>query len=85
MHHRGQTAYAVGLQGTVLRHDGAGWTPEAHGLPFYEDLHGVWIDPAGGVWAAGGQVVAPPYTYGALIYKGSSPPARADVAKLPSK
>ena len=86
VYHRGQTAYAVGMQGTVLRHDGVGWIAEAHGLPFYEDLHGVWIDPAGGVWAAGGQVVAPPFTDGALIYKGSSPPAQADVgALLPSK
>ena len=82
VHHRGAAAYAVGMQGTVLRHDGSGWAAEAHGLPFYEDLHGVWIDPAGGVWAAGGQVVAPPFTDGALIYRGKTPPARATAGDI---
>ena len=75
VYHRDQAAWAVGMQAVVLRRDDAGWHPEDHGLEFYEDLHGVWVDPSGGVWAAGGQVIAPPYTFGGLIYKGTRPPA----------
>ncbi len=73
--HRGDVGWAVGMQAVVLRHDGATWQAQEHGLEVYEDLHGVWIDPSGGVWAAGGQVVAPPFRSGTLIYRGRSPPA----------
>jgi hypothetical protein len=73
--HRGETAYAVGMQSVILRHDGAAWQVVDPALDLYEDLHGVWIDPAGGVWAAGGQVIAPPFRSGTLLHYGTSPPA----------
>lgn len=74
--HRDDEAYAVGMLTLVLHHDGSAWSAQDVGdLPVFEDLHGVWIDPAGGVWAAGGQITTPPFTSGTLIYKGPSPPA----------
>jgi O-antigen ligase len=42
------------LDGTVLRYDD-GWTEDSLDDQGPVDLHGVWIDPDGGVWAAGGQ------------------------------
>jgi hypothetical protein len=74
VYHRGDTAYAVGLNSTVLRQEDDGpWQAEATDLLIYQSLHSVWIDPEGGVWAAGGQIVVTPYTEGMLIYKGSAP------------
>lgn len=65
---------AVGINGTFARREGAAWVIEDTGLDLAETLHSVWIDPDGGVWAAGGQVLAPPLVRGVLTYQG-----RADV------
>jgi hypothetical protein len=67
--HRDDWGYAVGLDGTVLRYDD-GWTEDSLDDQGPVDLHGVWIDPDGGVWAAGGQIVRPPFIDGALLYRG---------------
>ena len=74
VYHRGHEAYAVGMQTTVLHHDGSVWSQEHTGLDLSEDFHAVWIDPEGRVWAVGGQLTAPPFTRGAIIYKGQHPP-----------
>ena len=66
--------YAVGLGGAVVRRSASGWAPEPTGLDVYETLHAVWIDPGGGVWAAGGQVFAPPLVQGVLIHRGAPVP-----------
>lgn len=74
--HRDEAAYSVGIQTTVLRLDGESWSEESTGLDLFQDFHAVWIDPTGEVWATGGQLIAPPYTSGALIHKGrAAPPA----------
>lgn len=74
--HREAAAYSVGMQTTVLRLDGESWSVEPTGLDLFQDFHAVWIDPSGEVWAVGGQVIAPPFTSGALIHKGrAAPPA----------
>lgn len=78
VNHRGREAYAVGMQTTVLRHDGSEWVVEPTGLELVEDFHSVWIDPDLGVWAVGGQIVSPPFTRGALIYRGANPPIDVD-------
>ena len=72
--HRDAEAFAVGMQGTVLHHDGTSWAEEVTGLDIFEDLHAVWIDPDAGVWAVGGQLISPPFEQGALIYKGERAP-----------
>jgi hypothetical protein len=77
VYHRDDVAYAVGMQTLVLRAEGEGpWQDVDHQLDVYGDLHGVWIDPDGGVWAAGGLVVSPPYLLGTLMYRGDDPPPR---------
>jgi len=74
--HRDRAAYSVGIQTTVLRLDGDSWSEERTGLDLFQDFHAVWIDPTGDVWAAGGQIIAPPFTSGALLHKGhTAPPA----------
>lgn len=67
---RGEEAYAVGVTGAVLKREIAGWSEVATGLEVYNDLHGSWIDPGGGVWAVGGQVAAYPLIMGTLIHHG---------------
>jgi hypothetical protein len=66
---RGDTAVAVGNQGSVLRWDGSAWNADptftAH------DLHGVWLDDEGGVWAVGGAISSGTLTDGVLAYDGS--------------
>ena len=67
----GETGFAVGQYGTVLRRDAGGWHPEDVGFYFDQNLHSVWIDPDGGVWAVGGQTFSRPLTDGVLIHEGS--------------
>lgn len=66
---------AVGINGTILRRElGAGgseWVIEDTGLDLAETFHAVWIDPDGGVWAVGGQVLAEPLVSGVLVYQGT--------------
>jgi hypothetical protein len=69
--------YAVGRFGYVARRGEQGWQEELTQLPPDADnrsLHSVWVDPDGGVWAAGGQVLAEPLTDGWLLHKGPAVP-----------
>ena len=66
----GSTGYAVGVNGTIHRRSADGWQAESHGLQVFGDLHAVWIDDVGGVWAVGGNILAPPLTDGIVVYKG---------------
>ena len=61
--------YAVGVEGTVLRREGGDWKRVDTGIELAETLHAVWVDPEGGVWAVGGQVLAPPLADGVMIYR----------------
>ncbi|HEY0255209.1 MAG TPA: hypothetical protein VGC41_26960 [Kofleriaceae bacterium] len=65
-------AYAVGQFGTVV-HRTDSWSPEK-GVTT-QNLHGAFIDSAGGVWAAGGQFDSNPMTAGVLIHSGDPVPA----------
>jgi hypothetical protein len=77
--HTNRVAYAVGLESFVLRKDrDEPWQLEDTELLLFQSLHGVYIDPDGGVWAAGGQVQTEPYDLGQLVYRGASPPERFD-------
>jgi hypothetical protein len=62
-------AYAVGQFGTVLRRGSSGWSSEPPRVTD-QNLHAVWIDPAGGAWAVGGHYDTPPMSAGVLIHKG---------------
>ena len=65
------TGWGVGLSGTVVHDDGTGWALLDTRLDLGETLHGAWVDPDGGLWAAGGQVLAAPLVDGALVYFGT--------------
>ena len=68
--HGGADPVAVGMQGTVWFRETDGWEQSPGERPTYQDLHGVWRDPDGGVWAVGGHVSAEPLIYGTLVYTG---------------
>lgn len=68
----GDTGYAVGQYGSVYLRDQKGWHEEDTKLSIRHDLHAVWMDPGGGVWAVGGQVSSFPLTEGLLIHKGDA-------------
>lgn len=64
--------YAVGEFGYVARRTADGWSGEETGFELelgVRSLHSVWIDPEGGVWAAGGQIRVPPLVDGVLLHK----------------
>lgn len=65
----GDTAVAVGVQGTVARWDGAAWVADAERFTT-RDLHGVWLDDEGGVWTVGGQLSTAPLVHGVIAYDG---------------
>ena len=68
--HVGRDAtYAVGVEGAVLRRGESGWENVDTGLDLPEHLHAVWQDSQGGVWAVGGQVLAPPLVDGVVIHR----------------
>jgi hypothetical protein len=44
-------------------------------LPPASSLHSVWVDPSGGVWSAGGNVLTPALDNGMLVHYGEAVPA----------
>lgn len=63
--------FAVGQYGTVFTRGSAGWTEVGTGFSLSESLHSVWVDPSGGVWAAGGNVLTFPLRDGVLVHRGA--------------
>ena len=49
----------VGSGGLKQRREGGAWQDDFGTEPF-KDLHGAWVDPSGGMWAAGGDFVSQP-------------------------
>lgn len=66
----GDAALAVGQYGSVYSRSANGWQEDVTGLSIQWDLHGAWMDPSGGLWAAGGQTASFPLTKGLLLHKG---------------
>jgi len=64
--------WAVGVGGSIYRGDRRGFAAVDPGLDFgaAESLHAVWVDPKGGVWAAGGDVLTPELDQGLALYSG---------------
>lgn len=63
--------WAVGVDGAIMQRTDEGWTPDDIRVPTYQPLHAVWVDPEGGIWAVGGQVLAYPLINGVLVYRGN--------------
>ncbi len=66
--------YAVGAFGTVYRRSEEGWQEEITKFNLDENLHAVWLDPEGGVWAVGGQTYVEPLSDGVLVHYGMDAP-----------
>ncbi|MBI5609707.1 MAG: hypothetical protein HY902_12615, partial [Deltaproteobacteria bacterium] len=63
--------WACGLGGQIYKKSGSKWqavTITAEDMP--QSLHAVWVDPAGGIWAVGGNVLAASLDKGFLFYRG---------------
>lgn len=68
-------AYAVGVDGVVYRRgDDGAWVLEPTGSSAFLPLHAAYIDPDGGVWAVGGQVLSEPLVSGYMIHRGAPVP-----------
>ena len=65
--------FASGAMGALFERSGGRWRPvDTHlALPEIESLHAVWIDPSGGGWAVGGDVVTAALTHGAILHVGA--------------
>jgi hypothetical protein len=68
----GDVGCAVGQYGGVFLRDDAGWVEEDTKLDVQQDLHGVWLDASGALWAVGGQTASLPLVDGVMIHKGEA-------------
>ena len=78
-------AWAVGVGGTVLRGGTDGFQVQDTGLDFAanDSLHSVWVDPTGGVWAVGGDVLTPNLAHGVALHGGAPVPEIDLIAPAP--
>jgi photosystem II stability/assembly factor-like uncharacterized protein len=65
-----QRAYAAGFNGTILERKDGTWSEVQGSKETLKDLHSIYIDDAGGIWACGGQISANPPRDGVLVYYG---------------
>ncbi|MCB9593256.1 MAG: hypothetical protein H6719_11040 [Sandaracinaceae bacterium] len=65
----GDEGFAVGNFGTILERDGGGWHELATELAVAQNLHAVWLDPDGGVWAVGGRTFSLPLNEGVMVHR----------------
>ncbi len=70
----GDVGFACGMYGSVYERDANGWREEETQLSLLENLHAVWLDPDGGVWAVGGQTLVFPLVEGVMIHRGRTVP-----------
>lgn len=68
----GSTPVAVGTTGAVYQREGGAWVPDERGAVTLYDLHGVWVDPDGGIWTVGGKLSSFPLDHGILAYGGEA-------------
>lgn len=66
----GGDVYASGQFGTLYRRESDGTWVEDEMPPTDESLHACWVDPSGGLWTVGGQVLAFPLVRGVMAYRG---------------
>ncbi len=69
-------AIAVGARGHVYAGRGGDWQRVSTGVDLTaESLHAAWVDPDGGVWAVGGNVLGPGLDGGVVLRGGPAVPA----------
>lgn len=68
--------FATGADGTVLERINGRWRVVDTGVSLdAESLHAVWMDPDGGVWTVGGDVLSAGLDNGVILHAGSAVPA----------
>ena len=70
--------WASGRSGMILERVNGTWHTVDTGLalPAIESLHAMWIDPSGGAWAVGGNVITAKLDAGTIIHHGPADLAR---------
>ena len=63
--------FAVGAEGSIVEKRGAAWELLDTRHELFNPFHAVWIDPDGGVWAVGGDVLSPIPVEGMLLHRGA--------------
>ncbi len=74
-----EDVYACGFNGRIFRRSGGAWAEVAEKLPTFQDLHAIWVDDRGAIWATGGRLLQDPPTAGVLIRYG--PPISMEVTE----
>ncbi len=69
----GQRGVAVGRDASVLFQTDDGWEIQQTGFNTIRSFHAVWVDPAGGIWAVGGNIDTDPPSGGILAHYGTEP------------
>ena len=67
--------WATSAYGDVYYRGSHGWEYVEPTVDSSQPLHACWVDPDGGLWAAGGDVFSPPMINGVLIYRGAKAPS----------
>ena len=71
----GGRGWASGGRGAMFERRDGSWREVETGLTLpIESLHATWVDPDGGVWAVGGNVITTDLNEGVLIHLGSTKP-----------
>ncbi|MBP6630283.1 MAG: vanadium-dependent haloperoxidase [Kofleriaceae bacterium] len=77
-------AIATGQRGVVLERGAEGWrVSDLDDTPTLQSFHAGWIDPSGGVWAVGGDVLDTSLARGAIVHRGKASVARFRQPPLP--
>jgi len=72
----GDEGWASGQGGVLLHREDGEWAEVDHELDFrIQSLHAVWIDPDGGVWTGGGNVLETSLDGGGILHRGPAVPA----------
>lgn len=75
--------FASGARGDVYERRGNIWSLVDDRLDFSaQSLHAVWIDPSGGVWSVGGNVLDAALDGGVIIHRGEAVATLTSVAPL---
>jgi hypothetical protein len=64
--------YAVGAEGSVLQRSGTAWKLLDTGVELFNPFHAVWVDPDGGVWTVGGDLLTVAPDEGMLLHRGKA-------------
>ena len=67
----GESGVAVGVGAAVATRNASGWQLQDPAIATSLDLHGAWIDPAGGMWAVGGDLTTR-LNQGLVVYGGAA-------------